>query len=336
VVFFERDVPYYAAHRDLFELPGGDLILYDSWSEMLPTAEMHLSDCDVAMVTSYCPDAIAASELVLNSAAPVRAFYDLDSPVTLDRLDRGLTVDYIGERGLADFDLVLSYAGGPALDRLRNSLGAQVVAPLFGSVNPKVHHPAEPEPRYQADLSYLGTHAADRDLALRTLFVEPAKRLPERRFMVGGAMYDGSFPWQPNIFLMSHVASEDHPAFFCSAKLNLNVTRRPMAMNGYCPSGRLFEAAACGAAVLTDYWAGLDTFFELGREILVASDTDDTIAALQTSPEQLARIGRAARERALAQHTAEARVREFESILETFRISASNLPGTASVMKEVQ
>src|SRR6185312_13478210 len=133
VVFFEHDVPYYAAHRDVFELPQGELILYDKWEEILQKAR-HTSDCDVAMTTSYCPDAIAATELISESHAAVRCFYDLDSPVTLDRLDGGLPVDYVGENGFSGFDLVLSYAGGEVLNQLRNRLGARVVAPLFGCV----------------------------------------------------------------------------------------------------------------------------------------------------------------------------------------------------------
>src|SRR4051794_5095742 len=130
VVFFERDVPYYAAHRDLVELPGGELILYMDWSDIAISAKRHLAGADVGMVTSYCPDAIVASQLVLDSSAGVRCFYDLDTPITLDRLERGLTVDYIGARGLRDFDLVLSYVGGIALSKLRDMLGAAAVAPL--------------------------------------------------------------------------------------------------------------------------------------------------------------------------------------------------------------
>jgi spore maturation protein CgeB len=324
VVFFERDVPYYAATRDIFELPNGKLILYRSWQETIAAALQHLSDCDVAMVTSYCPDAIAATELVLNSRASVRCFYDLDSPVTIDSLERGLPVDYIGGSGLRHFDLVLSYAGGEVLNQMKSRLGAQVVATLFGSADPELHHPETPDDRYRADLSYLGTRAVDRDQALRALFFEPAKQFPQRRFMIGGAMYDGSFPWQPNVNLVSHVPCEAHAAFYCSAKLNLNITRRPMAENGYCPSGRLFEAAACGAAILSDNWAGLNTFFEPGREILVANGTEDAIAALERSPEELAKIGRRARERTLQEHTADVRAREFENILNTFRSNVSD------------
>lgn len=319
VVFFERDVPYYASHRDLVHLPDGELILYDSWPAVAPAARRHVSEADVAMVTSYCPDAINASELVLESSAGVRCFYDLDTPVTLDRLERGLTVDYIGARGLCDFDLTLSYVGGAALSKLRSMLGAVAVAPLFGSVDPSTHFPVECSERYRAELSYLGTCAADRQERLEALFVEPAKRFPNRRFVIGGSMYDGSFPWQPNIFLMSHVPVADHPSFYCSSLLNLNVTRRAMAGNGYCPSGRLFEAAACGAAIVSDEWEGLKMFFDPGVEILIANQTEDVISALQRSPEELARMGRAARERTLEQHTADVRAIEMEKIMNSFR-----------------
>ena len=317
VVFFEHDVPYYAAHRDVFELPQGELILYDKWEEILQKAKRHTSDCDVAMTTSYCPDAIAATELISESHAAVRCFYDLDSPVTLDRLDGGLPVDYVGENGFSGFDLVLSYAGGEVLNQLRNRLGARVVAPLFGCVDPEVHHPVHARDDYRADLSYLGTHAADREQMLGTLLVEPAKRLPQRKFIIGGAMYDGTFPWEPNIFFLSHVPPPEHPAFYCSAKLNLNVTRLSMARNGYCPSGRLFEAAACNTAVLSDNWAGLNEFFEPGREILTATTTDEALEALSKSPGELARIAHAARKRTLEEHTADVRVRQLEDILES-------------------
>src|SRR5581483_5209326 len=125
VVFFERDVPYYSAHRDLWELPGGgELILYPDWDQTRRSASRQLEDTDVAMVTSYCPDAIAATDLILESRASMRVFYDLDAPVTLARLRSGEAVDYIGPRGLRDFDLVLSYTGGRALDLLKEQLGA--------------------------------------------------------------------------------------------------------------------------------------------------------------------------------------------------------------------
>lgn len=317
VVFFERDVPYYADHRDLLELPGGGrLCLYPEWEAVLPRARRELRDADVGIVTSYCPDGIAATELVLDSPAPLRVFYDLDTPVTLHSLARGESVAYIGPRGLRDFDLVLSYTGGAALAELRTRLGARRVAPLYGSVDPAVHQPAPALPGYRADLSYLGTYAEDRQAALDALFVEPARRLPERRFLIGGALYPQEFPWTDNIFFLRHVPPGDHPAFYSSSMLTLNVTRRAMAEMGFCPSGRLFEAAACGVPILSDAWEGLDRFFEPGREILVARTTEEAIGALQTPREDLARVARAARERTLEENTAEQRVRDLEIALE--------------------
>src|SRR5438477_6768688 len=167
IVFFERDVPYYAAHRDLTELPGGALHLYSDWKEVLPLAKRGLADADVAIVTSYCPDGIAASELVLSSRAEVRVFYDLDTPVTLDRLRIGEPVPYLPPQGLGNFDLVLSFTGGQALEELKQQLGARRVAPLYGSVDPEVHRVVGPVDSYRCDLSYLGTYAADRQEMLR-------------------------------------------------------------------------------------------------------------------------------------------------------------------------
>src|SRR5204862_2636914 len=135
-IFFERDVPYYAGARDLDVLPCGTLLLYSDWQNVLTQAREHVRDADVAIVTSYCPDAIAAGELIQTNTRALRVFYDLDTPVTLTQLARGIDVPYIGPRGLADFDLVLSYTGGSALTELRSRLGARAVAALYGHVDP--------------------------------------------------------------------------------------------------------------------------------------------------------------------------------------------------------
>ncbi len=315
VTFFERDVPYYAAHRDLHSLPGGNLVLYPDWDAVRATAQEELSDADVAMTTSYCPDAIQAGQMILDSRA-LRVFYDLDTPVTFANLNSGRPVSYIGEDGLGEYDLVLSYTGGVALDELKSRLGARRVAPLYGSVDPAEHRPVPSVENYRADLSYLGTYAEDRQAALEQLFIESAKLRPEMQFLIGGAQYPESFPWTPNIRFAWHVPPAEHPAFFCSSRLTLNVTRRAMADMGYCPSGRLFEAAACGVPLLSDSWAGLDQFFEPGREILIAQSTEEALGALDLSDDELRRIAHAARERTLSEHTAAHRARELEQIFD--------------------
>lgn len=319
VHFFERDVTYYATHRDLWELPAAHLHLYENWEDARGVAQRHLRDADVSMVTSYCPDALAAEALAGEMQGPLRTFYDLDTPVTLSRLESGEAVDYIGPRGLRDYDLVLSYTGGKALAELETRLGARCAVPLYGHVDPDVHSPAHPVERYRADLSYLGTYAEDRQRTLERLFVEPARRSPERRFCLGGAMYPTDFPWTANIYFVRHLPPAEHPSFFSSSRLTLNVTRRAMAAMGYCPSGRLFEAAACGAPVLSDDWEGLERFFRPGAEILVANNTDQAVNALELDDASLHRIGRAARERTLDEHTSEVRARDLEAILERAR-----------------
>ncbi len=267
------------------------------------------------MVTSYCPDGIAASGLVLDSAVARRVFYDLDTPVTLSQLSAGERVPYLPPQGLGDFDLVLSYTGGAALTELRTQLGARVTAPLYGSVDPNEHRPVAPVADYECDLSYLGTYAEDRQRALNELFLEPARRLPSRRFLIGGAQYPSSFPWSDNIHFKRHLPPSEHPAFFSSSRMTLNVTRRAMAEMGWCPSGRLFEAAACGVPILSDYWMGLEQFFTPGSEILVAHDSDDAIRAIALDDFELRAVAAAARERTLDEHTAARRAAELESLL---------------------
>jgi spore maturation protein CgeB len=212
--------------------------------------------------------------------------------------------------------LALSYTGGASLEALRDRLHARVAVPLYGSVDPAVHRPVPPDPSFRADLSYLGTYAADRQDALDRLFLEPARRLARRRFVLGGSQYPADFPWTPNIFYLRHVAPDGHAAFFSSSRLTLNVTRAAMAATGYCPSGRLFEAAACGTPILSDAWPGLDKFFAGGREIIVAATTDEAVAAVELPDADLRAIARRARERTLDEHTADCRAAELEAILD--------------------
>src|SRR5690606_9541172 len=147
---------------------------------------------------------------------------------------------------------------------------------------------------------------------LERLLMEPARRMPERRFLIGGAQYPTAFPWAKNIWFVQHVPPTQHPAFYCSSPLTLHVTREPMAAMGWCPSGRLFEAAACGVPVVSDAWPGLDEFFVPGEEILVVHHAEDAAAAYRLDPAELERIGRAARERALTDHSAARRAAELE------------------------
>lgn len=317
VAFYEKDVPYYASARDLWELPrGGRLKLYRELADVRAEVAQDLADADLALCTSFCPDGREACRLILDSRAALKAFYDLDTPVTLLGLQSSGEVSYLPLDGLADFDLVLSYTGGRALDELRSHLSARLTFPFYGSVDPKTHFPVPPNPDFRCTLSYLGTYSADRQETLSRLFLEPAGLLPEEKFLIGGAQYPDDFPWRENVAFRAHVPPELHPAFFCSGRATLNVTRGVMARYGYCPSGRLFEAAACGATLLTDTWEGLDQFFTPGKELLAVQTAADVVAALSLSDRELGDIAAAARERTMREHTGECRVRELEAICE--------------------
>jgi spore maturation protein CgeB len=258
---------------------------------------------------------MAAAEVVLDARVRCKVFYDIDTPVTLACARAGRRPSYLGPGGLGRFDLVLSAAGGAALDELVALLGARRVASLHEGIDPDVYLPALPREAYRADLSYLDPWAAERAPALEALLVEAARRRPDRPFLVGGALYPHSYPWPSNVGRIEHVPAGEQPAFFASARVSLRLGRASGV--GYCPPSGLFAAAACGAAIVAEPFEGIDRFFTPGREILLARSTDDVLAALDRSDEDLARLGRAARERALEEHTAGHRALALCAAVET-------------------
>lgn len=319
ITFFEHDQPYYAAQRDFHGSDDVELVVYPDWASVRDEAARRVSSADVSIVSSYCIDGAAASALPRPSRQ-VHALYDLDTPVTLAGLDAGQPLTCLGNEGLQAFDVVLSFTGGDAVEQLRHH-GARRVAVLYGFADPDVYAPGPAVKRFEADLSFLGTYAADRQASLEELLIEPARRRPSQRFLIGGSQYPDTFPWQPSIFYVHHVPPYEHPAFFSSSRLTLNITRGVMRRLGWCPSGRLFEAASCAAAIVSDTFDGLEAFFEPGIEILPVACSEDVASALDLPDEVLRRIARAARERVRAQHTAAHRARALLAAIESCRNS---------------
>ena len=321
VTFFERDVPYYAAERDLPAPAFCELVLYDDWTGVLPRARSALAGADVAIVTSYCADGLAACRLVLDQAGALRVFYDIDTPVTLAELSAQGIATATGARYLTpdlipEFDLYLSFTGGPLLDQLTTVWRARRVAPLYCSVDPEVHSPTEPSAEFRCSLGYLATYSADRQPGLDRFLITPARRRPRETFVVVGSLYPAEIEWPPNVKRGWHLAPSEHAAFYCANRITLNVTRQAMVQDGYSPSVRLFEAASCGTPILSDWWPGLDEFFRPGEEILLARTSADAEAALDSSDAELTRLARAARERTLAAHTCDVRARELVAACE--------------------
>jgi spore maturation protein CgeB len=312
VVFFERDMPYYAAHRDFADVPNGSLVLYEDWKSIISEARKVLREADIGIVTSYCPDAIEACNLVLDCPSLVRAYYDLDTPITLQSKLSGEYPAYVPSYGLGDFDLILSYAGGPALDALQSEFNAKQVVPLYGCVDSRAYQPVPAIAEFRNALSYIGTYALDREPKLHKLFVDAAKQFPSERFFLAGALYPASFPWRTNIFYRSHVPPCDHPVFYSSSRITLNITRQAMTDFGFCPSSRLFEAAACGTPIISDWWDGIDRFFKPDAELFLAHSSEDVAAVLQKSDEELRRIAHRAQSRTLDEHTSDIRAAEME------------------------
>ena len=316
IVFFERDVPYYARHRDQHEPQGCTLRLYSQWEDVVTEARRSLRDADVGMVTSYCPDGRVAAAAVLDSTAALKVYYDLDTPVTLARLRDGQRVDYLPATDSAPS---ISSSATPAATRsgscARHLAHGRSRRSMAASIRMSTGR----------SMPTRGSHVTSR-ISARTRPIARTRSTgcsSSRRFGVRpggshwpGRMYPPDFRWTPNMFYLSHLPPGDHPSFYCSSSLTLNITRGPMAEMGFCPSGRLFEAAACGTAMLSDWWEGLDAFFTPGRgDSRSPNDTPDAVAALDLSDAERRAVGRRARERALDCHTAAIRAGELEQLI---------------------
>lgn len=317
IVFFERDVEWYRDNRDLPEPPYCDVKVFERWNEILPRVKAELKDADVAMAGSYFPDGIAALDTVLESNVPVKAFYDIDTPITVAGLRRQGKTGYLLKRHLPELDVYFSFTGGPLLQELETAWGVSFAVPLYCSVDPLKYRELPADPEFACGLSYMGTYAPDRQPKIEELLCQPAKSLPGHRFIVAGPQYPDSISWPENVRRLVHLNPRHHAGFYGSSRMTLNVTRRDMVMAGFSPSVRLFEAAACAATIVSDNWPGLDTFFSPGKEILLPTGAEDVCRYLSDcDAQELRRIGRAARERVLARHTSEIRAQEFERAVE--------------------
>jgi spore maturation protein CgeB len=311
VTFLERDAPWYAQNRDLPSPSFAATHVYRSLAELRRRHGGLIRSADLVVVGSYVPDGVAIGEWVTGTATGITAFYDIDTPVTLAALRNGGS-SYISKRLIPRYDLYLSFTGGPTLQRLEREFGARMARPLYCSVDVEGYFPEPREADW--DLGYLGTYSDDRQPTLTELMLTPARSLAGCRFVVAGAQYPPALRWPANVRRIMHLPPHQHRAFYNAQRYTLNITRQDMIRAGWSPSVRLFEAAACGTPIISDYWDGLEEFFEPGREILVARGARDVSAYLHdlTDADRVA-IGARARARVLARHTAQHRVEDLES-----------------------
>ena len=311
VLFLERDVPWYAAKRDLPQPPWGRTELYESLDELGARFSGVVSSADLVVIGSYVPQGVAVAEWAVDAAGGPVAFWDIDTPITVAKLESG-DEEYLSRALVPRFDLYLSFTGGPLLERIESEFGAKRAHPFYCMADPGVYRPLDEEERWL--LGYIGTYSVDRQPTVESLLIEPARRLAHGRFVVAGPQYPPEVAWPDNVERIEHLAPDRHPRFYAQQRFALNLTRAAMVEAGWSPSVRLFEAAACGVPVISDWWEGLGEFFEPGAEIVVAESSDDVVEALQDIPADDAHaIGAAARDRVLAEHTPEQRAEQLEA-----------------------
>jgi spore maturation protein CgeB len=322
VLFLERDTEWYASNRDLPNPPYGRTELYSTLRTLKHRFAGAVRNAELVIVGSYVKEGIAIGEWVTRIAQGVTAFYDIDTPVTMANLLRG-KVDYLSAALIARYQIYLSFTGGPILEYLERHYQSPMARPLYCSVDAMSYFPEEREQKW--DLGYMGTYSVDRQPALERLLLEPAREWSRGRFVVAGPQYPRKLRWPKNVKRFTHLSPAKHRAFYNSQRFTLNVTRANMVAAGYSPSVRLFEAAACATPIISDWWEGLDTFFEPGKEILISRSSQETLDFLrQISEIDRRRIGYRSRERVLAKHTSRQRAQELESYaLEALKLSAS-------------
>lgn len=302
VLFLERDVPWYAANRDLPQPPYGETALYTSLADLGDRFTERVRQADAVIIGSYVPEGVAVGEWALRTARGVVGFYDIDTPVTLAKLARG-DHEYLRPDLIRQYDLYLSFTGGDTLRRLEEDYGSPMARALYCSFDPTLYYPQEAAARW--DFGYMGTYSADRQPPLETLLLDPARRAPDLEMVVAGPQYPQTVMWPPNVERIEHLAPAEHRAFYTAQRFTLNITRADMRQAGYSPSVRLFEAAACGTPIISDHWQGIEAFFTPGEEILLAETGDDVLRyLLEISDNERRAMGERARARVLADHTA--------------------------------
>ncbi len=316
--FLEKDASWYRQHRDLAAPEFCEVTLYEDWPQALPWLRLAAAQSDLIVLGSYFPDGVAAAAYLFEHARCPVFLYDIDTPVTMERLRQQGSTEALRSEDISHFAAYLSFTGGPLLRELEEHFGAKLAVPFYCSVDPVLHQPRMPEARYACMLSYLGTYSDDRQPKLEAMLVGPAERMPRERFLLAGAQYPDSISWPSNVWRFEHVPPSEHADLYCSSRFTLNLTRDHMVAAGWSPSVRLFEAAACGAVIISDRWPGLEALLAPGTEVLLAEGTDDVVRLLTGIDErERERIGEAARARVLAEHTSAARAFELERIVES-------------------
>lgn len=324
VTFYEPDAYDRQKHRDMADPPWAKVVVYSAQTEaeVLRTVEQARGS-DLVLKASGVgvhDELLERAVLDLQGAGTLVAFWDVDAPATLDRVHGNPADPFLAL--IPRYDLVLTYGGGEPVRQAYLGLGARECVPIYNALDPSTHHPVAPELRFDCDLAFLGNRLPDREARVEEFFLRAAAQLPDKRMLLGGSGW-GDKPLPANVRYLGHVYTADHNAFNCTPRAVLNVSRESMARYGFSPATRVFEAAGAAACLITDAWEGLETFFEPGREVLVAHSGDEVAQHVAALDAQRARaVGQAAYQRVLAEHTYAHRAAQFDAVLEGCRAAA--------------
>lgn len=314
VHFLERNLPWYAENRDLPAPPYCKVGLYDDLESLKEKYRETMLEADLVVIGSYVPQGAELAQwiLELRDRRKLTAFYDIDTPVTLQQL-RDRKCEYLRADQVSQFPIYLSFSGGAALKVLREEFGSPHAIAFYCSVDPSQYSQAVATKRW--NLGYLGTFSPDRQSALEALLLDTASKWGAGNFVVAGPGYQTD-SWSSNVTYFPHLSPEHHRYFYHAQSATLNLTRHAMLELGHSPSVRLFEAGACGTAILSDAWEGISEFFEPDEEILLVSSGNEVKRILRdVSPNDLAAIGSRAAERVRCQHTSVHRAQQLIDLL---------------------
>jgi spore maturation protein CgeB len=323
VTFFEPDAYDRQKHRDIDDPSWARVRVYPvgegaSREDGVRRALAEARGADLIVKASgvgVFDELLEAEVLELRAPGTAIAFWDVDAPATLDRVEANAADPF--RPLIPRYDYVFTYGGGEPVVSAYKALGARACVPIYNALDPTTHYPVEPAAEYAADLAFLGNRLPDREARVEEFFLRPAASLPDRRFLLAGNGWHGK-PMPLNVNYVGHLYTKDHNAFNCSPAAVLNISRESMARYGFSPATRVFEAAGAGACIITDAWQGVSHFFEPGREILVAASGDEVIEHVRAlTPEAARTVGREARRRVLAEHTYDHRAEELERALDT-------------------
>jgi len=316
ITFYEPDAFERQQHRDIPDPDWARVVVYPATEEAAWRCLEEARGSDLVVKASgvgVFDELLEKGVLDIRRSDGLCAFWDVDAPATLDRMESDPEDRF---RALVPrYDLILTYGGGdPVVDAYR-SFGARDCVPVYNALDSTTHHPVEPDPRFEADLGFLGNRLPDREARVEEFFLNAAAKLPEKTFLLGGSGWaDKGMP--ANVRYMGHVYTRDHNAFNCTPLAVLNISRESMARYGFSPATRVFEAAGAGACLITDEWVGIEMFLEPGSEVLVARDGAQVAEHLrELTPERARRIGEAARRRVLSEHTYAHRAAQVETVL---------------------